>query len=486
MDCRYGANSPRGSTPGISQQIAESASARSPDSISSGTNTPPDARVYQNVDNISDGDDFMIPLEAESGDSRAALNWAESQDAELFPFMIPIAGRSEIIVASSPKAPQRRLPSTALQTNLPFPLPKALSFPNEFTIPRSPSSNIRSLIRRPKLKTGAQRVASLVCHTLKSYPLMMMRDKTLPPFIHPQMLRSESGAQDMEPLHNCISLMSMLHGGLQGSRKLFWRNVRQECERLYKEPSRLSYLEVLAALQALSIYIIIRLDDGETEENDIDGLLIMTVIVSLLNTLETLSVPLLLHTGVEDTMLTFTDFLGLIYGIGKNKLRTRVCVEHYKSRVHMEALDVGRVRPTVSCISLSFQVPSQGNNGADYVKYRLCVLYQIVNMVVVFEPAAMCDLHLDGLILSPLPARRQLWEADTAAKWMSEIERDLGSQTDYGMTVSGDLVKVSESPVNGSMGEAGAWPRQKADWEEWLAGMDSFGGLVMLAASLVG
>ncbi|KAK8133582.1 hypothetical protein PG984_005594 [Apiospora sp. TS-2023a] len=245
------------------------------------------------------------------------------------------------------------------------------------------------------------------------------------------MLRSESGGQEMEPLHNCINLMSMLQGGFQGSRKLFWRNVRQECERLYKEPSKLSYLEVVAALQALSIYIIVRLDDGETEDNDIDGLLIMTVIV--------LSMELARANFGQESALSITS--------PESTWR------------HWMMVESGR---------------------------RLCVLYQIVNMVVVFEPAAMCDLHADGLILSPLPARSQLWEADTAAKWMSEIERDLGSQTDYGMTVSGDLVKVSESPVSGNMVEAGAWPRQKADWEEWLAGMDSFGGLVMLAASLVG
>ncbi|KAK8009352.1 hypothetical protein PG991_011903 [Apiospora marii] len=378
IDCRYAANGPMGSKQGSSQQIAESVSARSSDRTSSRTNSPPI--------NIPE-DDFMLPLEAGSGGTKAALDWAEPQDAELFGFEATL-GRHEFTAAPSPKLPQFHLPPMTLLSNQPFPLPKSLPFPNGFTIPRSPSSSSRSLIRRPKLKTGAQRVASLVCHTLKSYPLMMMRDKTLPPFIHPLMLLSESGAQDMEPLHNCISLMNMLQAGLQGSRKLFWRNVRQECERLYRMASKLSYLEVVAGLQALSLYIIMLLDDGEAEENDIDGLLIMAVI--------------------------------------------------------------------------------------------------IVNMVVVFEPAAMCDLHADGLILSPLPARRQLWEAETASKWMSEIERDLGSQTDYGMTVSGDLVKVSESPANSNTGEHGARHRQKADWEEWLAGMDSFGGLVMLAASLVG
>lgn len=45
--------------------------------------------------------------------------------------------------------------------------------------------------------------------------------------------------------------------------------------------------ELLAAMQALSIYIIIRLDEGETDHNNFESLLIATVIVSL-----TLNLPL--------------------------------------------------------------------------------------------------------------------------------------------------------------------------------------------------
>jgi hypothetical protein len=37
--------------------------------------------------------------------------------------------------------------------------------------------------------------------------------------------------------------------------------------------------ELLAALQALSIYILIRLDEGETQHNDLDFLLLETVAV---------------------------------------------------------------------------------------------------------------------------------------------------------------------------------------------------------------
>lgn len=38
-------------------------------------------------------------------------------------------------------------------------------------------------------------------------------------------------------------------------------------------------MEALAGMQALSIYILVRLDEGETDDNNLDYLLITTVIV---------------------------------------------------------------------------------------------------------------------------------------------------------------------------------------------------------------
>jgi len=61
---------------------------------------------------------------------------------------------------------------------------------------------------------------------------MIRQDNTLPPFIHPGILQANAENIDMETLYNCISLLYMLNSGVQGSRKLFWNNVRQECERL--------------------------------------------------------------------------------------------------------------------------------------------------------------------------------------------------------------------------------------------------------------
>lgn len=76
------------------------------------------------------------------------------------------------------------------------------------------------------MQAGTQRTANLILHNLKSYPLMIRRHNTLPPFIHKSSVSSNVEDVHMEPLNNCLSLVHMIGGGVQGSRKLFWKNVR--------------------------------------------------------------------------------------------------------------------------------------------------------------------------------------------------------------------------------------------------------------------
>ena len=111
-------------------------------------------------------------------------------------------------------------------------------------------------------------------------------------------------------------------------------------------------------------------------------------------------------------------------------------------------------------------------------------------MLVYFEPAAICDLQTD-LILAPLPAKRQLWEAGDEFKWKAESEREPRVQTAFGLATNGELVKLDEGqlycsdtvPLYKSL-DTSTPSRNTANWEEWCSGMDGFGGLVMLAASL--
>lgn len=125
---------------------------------------------------------------------------------------------------------------------------------------------------------------------------------------------------------------------------------------------------------------------------------------------------------------------------------------------------------------------------------RLSVIYQVVNMLVYFEPAAMCDVHESNLLLAPLPAKKRLWEAYDVLHWKTESEREPGVlQTAFGLAANGDLVKVEDCRLY--CGDVAVMRSKSsderlpvivnADWEEWCSGMDGLGGLVLLAASLV-
>lgn len=112
-----------------------------------------------------------------------------------------------------------------------------LSPPDSISIPRTPSYAMRSLVSRPRHMAKTKRVASLIFHTFKSYLVMMLRHKTLPPFIHPHFQKLGVPETQLEPVLNCINLMRMIGGGMPGCRKLFWTNVRLECQRLSTQVS---------------------------------------------------------------------------------------------------------------------------------------------------------------------------------------------------------------------------------------------------------
>ncbi|OJK01952.1 hypothetical protein ASPACDRAFT_40769 [Aspergillus aculeatus ATCC 16872] len=299
----------------------------------------------------------------------------------------------------------------------------------------APAQDIRSLLQRPRLNVGAQRTASLILHTLRSYPQMMLRDSILPPFIHPHLIRLDTESETMEPLTNCISMVHMTSGPVRGNRKLFWKNVHWECERLYAEHAKLNKWQLLAAMQALSIYIIMRLEEGETEHNNVDFLLLSTVTV-------------------------------IARQVGESSFTTNTEEEGKSDH---------------ACVSWNDWLFEES-------RQRLCVIYQVVGMLVYFDPAAMCE-HPTDLVLSPLPARRQLWEAGDELAWNAEAKRGPAFSEEYGMAANGDLVQLSVNEVYCQDTVALQRPasaREAATWEDWCSGMDGLGGLVMLAASLVG
>ncbi|PIG90117.1 hypothetical protein AARAC_001926 [Aspergillus arachidicola] len=308
------------------------------------------------------------------------------------------------------------------------------SFPT-LSIPPVPTQAIRSLVQRPNTGIGTHRIAKLILHNLISYPQMILRHNTLPPFIHPSVVSSNLGNPNLEPLTNCIALVHMIGSGIQASRKLFWRNVRMECERLCEECQTLNKWELLAAMQALSIYIIIRLDEGETDYNNFDVLLLKAI------------------TAISK-QLSCSDFIRNVDFV----LHSHDLESSWKDWIFEES------------------------------RRRLCVIYRVVNMLVYFEPAAMCGLRTD-IVIAPLPSRKQLWEAGDKVLWRAEMKREPGIQTAFGLAANGDLVQLGEDQLYSAdevLLHKTFTSRGSATWEEWCSGMDGLGGLVMLAASLIG
>ena len=87
-----------------------------------------------------------------------------------------------------------------------------------------------------------------------------------------------------------------------------------------------------------------------------------------------------------------------------------------------------------------------------------------------------------------------LWEAADEVAWKGECGRESGGESvAYGLAADGDLVRLDGGRVDcGEQSILGfeqalvsTVKGKKVGWEEWCAGMDGLGGLVMLAASLV-
>lgn len=169
--------------------------------------------------------------------------------------------------------------------------------------------------------------------------------------------------------------------------------------------------------------------------------------------------------------------------------------------------------------SSSFLLPpsclifQSGTYDSNFPSARLAVIYRIINLLLYFEPAYMCTLQSD-LIIAPLPAKKSLWEAGSARDWSEALagRREpshhhipasspppllptLGDgikEKSLALAADGGLVQLDDGQVYCSQGELqyqilslGSTATKAADWEDWCAGMDGFGGLVMLAAELV-
>ena len=206
---------------------------------------------------------------------------------------------------------------------------------------------------------------------------------------------------------------------------------------------------LLSTMQALTVYILVRLQEGETPDNNHDVLLLSTLFVSL---------------SRSSTHHNSTDRSQIVACTLNEQVNFGLCIAR----------------------SGLYSGPGRQEWIFEESRRRLALVYQILKMLYSLDPATSCT-DPDGFLLAPLPARKQLWEASDAESWMVEKSRDGPVSSVFGVLTGGQMVKLQEQQI--IMPDEVGFPSRTEEesarhWQEWCAGMDGLGALVTLATSL--
>lgn len=290
-----------------------------------------------------------------------------------------------------------------------------------------PTQNIQLFTERPR--PARQPIASLMYRSLRSFPQKLLQSNMTPAFIHTTTLSDNSDDPDQESLQVCVLLVQMLNNSSRTAINLFWSNVKTECERICSTVDTVNFKQLLSALQALLIYILIRFEQRQSLDSMIDGLLVKAVIMAS---------------------------------------------KHFN---HLASL----------MLSPAYITPTWEDWILTESALRICVVYQVLNMLIYFEPASLCDLKVAPLAL---PSQRQIWEADSESIWHNLYNKELNAGQRFAMTINGKIVKLGADQACHGKNQldpifANSSLLQQASWEAWCTDTDSLGELAMLAASLV-
>ncbi|GIZ48088.1 hypothetical protein CKM354_001116100 [Cercospora kikuchii] len=122
--------------------------------------------------------------------------------------------------------------------------------------------------------------STLVMQNLRAFVQMMARKETFPPFVHSHSYqKSMTGTSTLpQPLVNCMGVAQMFASRTCETRPFLWRTVRMEQRSFIQKQDDRNYSarELLAAIQAQIIYIIMRAVDDEHMELDLNQEMVVT------------------------------------------------------------------------------------------------------------------------------------------------------------------------------------------------------------------
>ncbi|KAH7110289.1 hypothetical protein B0J11DRAFT_544359 [Dendryphion nanum] len=267
--------------------------------------------------------------------------------------------------------------------------------------------------------------SQLIMQIIGSFPLMMLRPETLPPFIHPKMVQFQTapaGVRSNGILNTCIALCRMFTSRTLGSSELLWWSVRMETDRLLINAPDASEQDLLETVQALVIYIIMKYLGGDLDKHEFD--------IQLLHALKICGNRLADHSPYSDIV---------------------------HSAMSGESNDFYRWMYMES-------------------KRRTLLMARILNIPIDLDYCIVCA-PFEGFVLFPLPAKKVLWDATSTGQWQTDIRGEYQKRETYGVATSGKLIKM--------YCHVDSVKADEVDWKAWVGTTDSLGTLTMVAASLL-
>ncbi|GAW11964.1 hypothetical protein ANO14919_013180 [Xylariales sp. No.14919] len=309
-----------------------------------------------------------------------------------------------------------------------------VDFEDESTIATYASRYERLLTQRRGADTERPLMARILVGQVGNYPMMLVQGSRLPPFIYPQCVlknrlsyhcTAENGTHRClpEPLANCTALTKMFYGSSSSNSQFVWKTIYDEQRRLYKESRTYDIPTLLAAVQAVVIYILIQARDTESiAKNDVASLAV-----------------------------TLCDMSARL---------------HFQSKYHTDIYKHPNLSLEAWVINESVR--------------RTINLFYVIRIVLAIQIGS--PHHCAVILATPLPSGRDLWDPDTAETWAIRLHRYKSRMVSNKVLTIEDMLSYSDNDQVGRDGEADS-PVQK-DVATWCESLDDFGTLVWMASLL--
>ncbi|KAJ2977656.1 hypothetical protein NQ176_g4250 [Zarea fungicola] len=294
-------------------------------------------------------------------------------------------------------------------------------------MPRMPARRLFQSRAFPK--ASHKPLVVLLTGILRSYPYMMLRRNSLPPFVHSFIFsHAENGVgkPQQQALITCVGLVQLFKNRSDLNKSMVWKLIKLEQDRILANHSEFDRWELLASLQALLIYCLLRLQEVPAGQDGLETGLITTV-NRVFDKLVVLAGGIFQIKFADETNVTWLDWV-----FNESRRRT-------------------------------------------------VLIFQILGLLIDLSTEASSYANC-GQILIPLPKNSTLWTADGPAAWKAECDDVFAKERPvYGVSDSGDLTKI----VLIFSGDSFSYTRSVGNWDEWRAEVGDLGTLVMMVAALL-